>query len=486
MTHPQQPRPLLVGVAIGDVTPPTGIDVSGFCLRLTTHAVHRDLRASIVVFSDGETSACIVAADLVGMIVPYATRLREEIAARLGFPTEAVMVAASHTHNAPALSVELKIGGRQDEWTELNSTYAAFWRAKVLSLCDQAQASMVPARIAASRDGRAAIGINRRLRLPDGRMIIGRVPGRPVDHSVGVVRVDRSDGSPLVTMFNYACHPISLGPEAEIISPDYPGAARETVESITGAPAIFLQGAGGDVAPVDGMGDDPAIADALGTTLGLEAAKVWSTIETRNIERREDIVQSFNAIARLTKIEHPQEDARVQVAAEWLDLPLLPPPSDDEIREIARAADARLFELEAEGADEGPLNIQRVEVRWARYLEATRSDGQLPTTTPGLVQVVRVNGVTFTGLPVEPFTRIGQSIIEALGPQTIVCGYANGTVGYCPMPSDYSEGGYEVERAHHLYGRPSAFTPDVAGMLMDAASRIGRRLAAREEAMAVS
>jgi hypothetical protein len=437
------------------------------------------------MFSDGETSACIVAGDLVGLTVPYATRLREEIAARLDLHPDHVMVAASHTHNAPALSIELKIGGRQDEWTALNATYEAFWRAKVLSLCDEARSSMAPARIAASREGTAAIGINRRLRLPDGRMIIGRVPGRPADHSVGVVRVDRGDGTPLVTMFNYACHAISLGPEAEIISPDYPGSARETIESVTSAPAIFIQGAGADVAPVDGMGDDPSIADALGTTLGLEAAKVWSTIETRNVERHEEIVQSFNAIARLTKIELPLPDAKVGVVAEWLDLPLLAPPSDDEIRTLAGAADARLAELEAAGTGEGPLNIQRAEVRWARYLETERAAGPLPTSTPGLVQVIRVNGVTFAGLPVEPFTRIGEAIIDRLGPQTIVCGYANGTIGYCPMPSDYPEGGYEVERAHHLYGRPNAFTPEVAGMLVEATSRMALGLAPREEASAV-
>lgn len=479
-------RQLLVGVAIADVTPPVGIDVSGFCLRLATRTIHRSLRASAVVFSDGERTACLVAADSLGLTVPYATRLREDIALRLGIDPAAVLITCSHTHNAPSLAVELKIGGQQDEWTELDRTYEAFWRARVISLCAQAAGSLAPARIAASRDGVAAIGVNRRLRLPDGRMIIGRVKDRPADHSVGVARVDLLDGAPLVSLFNYACHAISLGPEAEIVSPDYPGAARADLEEVTRAPAVFIQGAGGDIAPVDGMGPEPSIADALGRTLGLEAAKVWSTIETRNVERREEIVQSYNAIARLTTIEHPLPDAYVGAAAEWVELPLCQPPSRDDVAEVGRAARARLDELVRDGAGEGQRNIQRLEIRWAAAVMRMLDLGGLPTTAPGLVQALRVGEVTFVALPVEPFVLIGRGLIDAIGPQTIVCGYANGTIGYCPMPSDHEEGGYEVERAHHVYGRPAALAPEAAGILVETGVRLASRLAAGREAATTS
>lgn len=475
-------RPLLAGVAVADVTPPVGIDVSGYSLRLGTTAIHRPLRASAVVFSDGERTVCLVAADVVGLTVPYATRLREDIAARLEIEPANVLVTCSHTHNAPSLAPELKIGGRMDEWTELDGIYEAFWRVRVISACAEAAASLVPARLASSRDGTAAIGVNRRLRLPDGRVIMGRVKDRPVDHSVGVVRVDRLDGTPLVSFFNYACHAGSLGPDAEIISPDYPGAARQTLEEVTGAPAIFIQGACGDIAPIDGMGTETSITDALGTTLGLEAAKVWSTIETRNIERREEIVHSYNLISSLVKIEHPLPDAYVGAVAQWLELPLLPPPTPDEVGEIGRAARARYDDLVREGASDRQLNVRFLEVRWARYLERTLEQGALPTTTPGLVQALRVGEVTFVTLPVEPFVLIGRGLIDAIGPHTIVCGYANGTIGYCPMPSDHEEGGYEAVTAHRVYMRPAALAPEVPGILVEAGVRMARGLAVDAEA----
>jgi len=475
---PTSPRPLLVGVAIGDVTPPVGIDVTGFCVRPATRAIHRTLRASAIVFSDGERTACLVAVDSLGLTVPYATRLREDIAHRLAIDPAGVMITCSHTHNAPSVAVELKLGGRQDTWTELDAAYEAFWRLRIISVCEQAASPLTPARIAASREGSAAIGVNRRLRLPDGRMIVGRVKDRPADHSVGVVRVDRLDGTPLVSLFNYACHPITLGPEAAIVSPDYPGAARADLEDVTGAPAIFIQGAAGDIAPVDGMGPEPSIADALGRTLGLEAAKVWSTIETRNVERREEIVMSYNAISRLTTIEHPLPNAHVGVSASWTELPLSPLPSLEFVTEVGSAARARLDDLVRDGADEGQLNIQRLEARWADRITRLFEQGSPATTTPGLVQVLRVGEVTFVGLPVEPFVLLGRGVIDAIGPRTIVCGYANGTVGYCPMPSDHLEGGYEVERAHRVYGQPSALAPEAPGVMVDAAARLAAELGA--------
>jgi hypothetical protein len=477
-------RPLLAGVAVADVTPPVGIDVSGYALRIGTRAIHRPLRASAVVFSDGERTVCLVAADLIGLAVPYATRLREDIAARLEIDPANVLVTCSHAHNAASLTLELKIGGRMEEWTELDGIYEAFWRARVISACAEAAASLVPARLAASRDGTAAIGVNRRLRLPDGRVIMGRVKDRPVDHSVGVVRVDRLDGTPLLSIFNYACHAGSIGPDADIISPDWPGAARQTVEEVTGAPAIFIQGACGDIAPIDGMATDTSITDALGRTVGLEAAKVWSTIETRNIERREVIVHSFNDISSLVTIEHPLPDAYVGAVAQWLELPMLPPPSPDEVGEIGRAARARYDDLVREGASHGQLNVRFFEVRWARYLERTLEEqGALPTTTPGLVQVLRVGEVTFVTLPVEPFVLIGRGLIDAIGPHTIVCGYANGTIGYCPMPSDHEEGGYEAQTAHRgVYVRPAALAPEVPGILVEAGVRMARGLAVDLEA----
>jgi hypothetical protein len=83
-----------------------------------------------------------------------------------------------------------------------------------------------------------------------------------------VVRATDGGGKLLATVVNYACHPTTLAWENALISPDFPGAMREVVEGVTGAPCLFLQGASGDLGPRDGYVGGPAVADRNGRQLG--------------------------------------------------------------------------------------------------------------------------------------------------------------------------------------------------------------------------
>src|SRR4029453_14502912 len=56
-----------------------------------------------------------------------------------------------------------------------------------------------------------------------------------------------------------------------LISPDYVGALRETIEQHMAAPCIFLQGASADLGPREGFVGDPAIADRNGRQLAFAA-----------------------------------------------------------------------------------------------------------------------------------------------------------------------------------------------------------------------
>ena len=71
----------------------------------------------------------------------------------------------------------------------------------------------------------------------------GYNPGTPADDTVLIAQALGEDGTLLATVVNYACHPTTLAWDNTLISPDFPGAMRETIESSTGAPCMFLQGA---------------------------------------------------------------------------------------------------------------------------------------------------------------------------------------------------------------------------------------------------
>ena len=74
------------------------------------------------------------------------------------------------------------------------------------------------------------------------------------------------------TLFNYACHPTTprLGEPPALAR--LHRRAREVLEQAFGAPALFFQGASGELAPRDDYVGDTAVADRNGRQLGYAAA----------------------------------------------------------------------------------------------------------------------------------------------------------------------------------------------------------------------
>src|SRR5690606_28212277 len=78
------------------------------------------------------------------------------------------------------------------------------------------------------------------------------------------------------------------GPYNDLITPDYPGIVKRVVEQATGAKCLFLQGAAGDIGPVDGCTSrDPlTVYRKLGTRLGYAAASVAVNLSPAKKEDR--------------------------------------------------------------------------------------------------------------------------------------------------------------------------------------------------------
>ena len=74
-----------------------------------------------------------------------------------------------------------------------------------------------------------------------------------------------------------------MGPSIGVILADYPGAARDVVEQSLGGLSLFLQGCGGNINPIGGIGYEEDGRDArrrVGTVLGGEVLKVAAGIRT--------------------------------------------------------------------------------------------------------------------------------------------------------------------------------------------------------------
>ena len=106
------------------------------------------------------------------------------------------------------------------------------------------------------------------------RIVLGRNYGGFTDHVLPVARIDDEHERPIAILVNYACHPTIMAHRNRLITPDFPGPLRRTVEANVGGVCLFLQGAAGDRHPRPSFSSDAKEYRKIGQLLGLEAAKV--------------------------------------------------------------------------------------------------------------------------------------------------------------------------------------------------------------------
>ena len=257
---PAAPRPgpravaatLLAGAAAADLSLPAGTPLGGYggfprralvpdVLRRFPNAfwfrpsigAHEPMRVRALVLESAGTRMLWLTADLVGVD----PGLLERVAARLreaGLAYAAVVLAASHSHSGPGAYAESELFG----FLALDRLSPAVRDSIVDGLAHaarEAEASKVRARIAV---GRADVsGITE-----------SRVQG-PLDTELGVLKVTAAAGRPIALVWNYAIHGTALGRNNLLLSGDLMGDASLRLERDLGVPALYVNGAVGDVSP---------------------------------------------------------------------------------------------------------------------------------------------------------------------------------------------------------------------------------------------
>lgn len=443
---------LSAGVARRVITPPKGIYQIGYGDRVKGNlGVHDDLTATALVLDDGTTRLAIVALDMLTINEFIVDRVR----ARL-LPTEALL-CCSHTHSGPIAYADEKSPRRNREYIDLLVE-------RIVEVVQEAQANLLPARLEYS-SGEGNVGINRREKMPDGHMEIGRNPEGARDKSVQVVSVftplDASRHSPhfqreteagvrIATLVNYACHGTVLGPDNLLVSADWIGVMREKVEGELGGLTLFLQGAAADINPdmfwedarafekvaEQGLGVAEAVLAAAragsretrATPLGIQRAEVWLPTETR--------VESTRPPKKYTK-------------------PLL--------------AMARMPGFMAIFAD--ILLDQRYP--WKPVIEARDGFWSVPMR----VNAARIGDLALVTFGAETFTEIGMKVKSASpAAQTLFASVSDGCISYLHTEESHAEGGYEVDVAPLAYRYPGRLQAKCESLALDAAKNLLEKL----------
>jgi hypothetical protein len=258
-----------------------------------------------------------------------------------------VLVHLTHTHAGPALCREDagKPGGH------LIAAYLDGVTQSVIDVVREAATNAQPATLEWTY-GQCMLAQNRD--LPDqenpSRMVCGWNPANPADDTLLVGRATNEVGQVIATLVNYACHPTTLAWQNKLISPDFVGAMRETVEANGGGLCLFLQGASGELSPIEQYTGDIAIADKHGRTLGYAVlGTLAGMLPPRMQLRYSGVVESGAPLAVWAR-----EPAQASTALKALqatagtelkrDLPSLAEIESDLSAAIAEATDAFLIE----------------------------------------------------------------------------------------------------------------------------------------------
>ena len=264
---------LRVGAAKVDITPS---DLAGLTNLWGTQltGVHDHIYARTIVIDNGETSAAIINVDTVEVTdgMPFVERIAKET----GIPADHIVIAGTHDHSAPMISLRNADGSH--EATPLAAAYVASVSNDLVEAVKQAQASLQPARFGVNH-GAADINVNRDEPTPQG-YVFGRNPSGFSDKTVWVIRFDNLTGKPIALLINYAVHATVIGAKNALLTGEIPGATSHFVEQFYGdkVVALWTSGAAGDQHPVimsdTGTPSDYAAVDVLGRILGEEVVRV--------------------------------------------------------------------------------------------------------------------------------------------------------------------------------------------------------------------
>ncbi len=437
-----------IGIARDDITPPVGIYARnwGAAKHDVANSIHRPLTLTVLaIAAAAETTEVdskpliLVDADLGWWKTPSTFHeFHQRVVTALALDPTRFIFALSHTHAGPPLM--------QPDPSLPGSDLLRLWMDSLLETTIQTIRQACNSKFPATldwHDGQCALASQRD--LPDPRVdstldssssnpddkqahyLCGYNPLGTPDQTLVLGRISDAQGTIRGTLVNYACHPTTLAADNTAISPDYVGAMRDTLEQATSAPALFLLGMCGDLAPRFQYVGDSSVADRHGRQLGYSALATLNDMEP--VGRSLDFCSVLESGAPLAVWQHKPQKMSQHLQATQLDVPLAlkPWPTADELEQQRLACSDRALEER---------------LRRRRDIRRGIGDGDSYEIS---LYAWRIGDAVLVGSCCEPYSWLQQELRRRFAENTLICmNLINGSIGYLPPAELYDSNVYPV------------------------------------------
>ncbi|MDZ4849135.1 MAG: neutral/alkaline non-lysosomal ceramidase N-terminal domain-containing protein [Pirellulaceae bacterium] len=425
----------LIGLAHVMITPDEPVRMSGYASRTqSSQGVASDLFAKALAIEDATGNrGLIITSDVIGFSASFAESTCQLISAKTGLQRNQILLNSSHTHTGPVLGLKAEDFDFEGEQLVATIAYSRGLQGKLVDVAAESLSQLKPAKLSWGV-GVATFAMNRREFTPNG-VILGFNPRGHVDRSVPILRIDSPEGELRGVLFGAACHNTTPASNPLQISGDFAGYAQQIIERThPGAQAMFMQGCAGDANPHPRGTEE--LSQLHGLTLGDEVMRVLKT--------------------KLQSVTGP-----LQTSLFNIDLPLQPPPSREELTQLAgRSGSWRRFVMD----------------KMLKTLDAGKELPMHYSTSFAIWQFGQ--DLTLVGLPGEVVVDYVSMLEERLGQQRLwIAAYCNDVFGYLPSARVLKEGGYETRGLYS--GGVGFFSPQAQDVVVERigeeADRLGRK-----------
>ncbi len=399
---------LRVGAAMSNITPSRELaDYGG--RRLRPGDGDSDLLCHALALSDGDHEAILLTCDATFIDRSLVLRIRDECESRAALPGANVLVAATHTHSAPATAVSFVAGALPDP------LYLDFFVERVTEAVVAARENAQPAVVVAGTAQAPGYELNRRSIRPDGSVVVQHwdanwpVEG-PVDPTVGFLGFETPEGEPVALVASYACHNNCCG--GRTYHRDVFGRCGDALRAIFPSlrATLLMAGTCGNVIHGDPKALKQLSGDADAKRVGWRCAQL--------------IAAAYRGAPRM-------RSANLSLSKRWLEVP------DRPLSESTFCYDG------CRGSSEAALHSARQRYDPEKKALEMRGDATCPLEIAGLA----MGDVAIVTNPAELFVEFGLEI-KRRSPfgTTLVAELANGYCGYVPTERAFEHGGYETHR----------------------------------------